>query len=176
MAGKYWGHRFKKYQHNKRHFNEPMQATVYIFRHRTCCFLQINQFYVRWFGSFGWWILYTVNILDTIRHLPCLCWMFRHLGCSAPLPKTADPQLDIDSGNTPKLPPIHLICGLIIIKCRLPVVPVLSICGFVSNVSESLYKIVCLFTMLSSKGKYQNKHTRYPLTAMKMLMTRTLSC
>ena len=116
MTGKYWGHRFKKYQHNKRHFNEPMQATVYIFRQRTCCFLQINQFYVRWFGSFGWWMFYTVNILDTIRHLPCLCWMFRHLGCSAPLPKTADPQLDTDSelskNNSRKIANIFLSISL----------------------------------------------------------------
>ena len=99
MTGKYWCHRFKKYQHNKRHFNEAMQATVYIFRHRTCCFMQINQLYVRWFGSFGWCMLYTVNILDTIRHIPCLCRMFRHLGWSAPLPKTADPELDTDSDH-----------------------------------------------------------------------------
>ena len=87
MTGKYWGHRFKKYQHNKRHFNEPMQANVYIFRHRTCCFTQINQFYVGWFGSFGWFMLNTVTMLDTKRHLPWLCWMFRHLGWSVPLPK-----------------------------------------------------------------------------------------
>ena len=33
---KYLGHRFKNYQHRTRHFNEPMQETVYIFRHRTC--------------------------------------------------------------------------------------------------------------------------------------------
>ena len=97
MARKYLDHRFKNYQHRKRHFNEPMQAPVYIFRHRTCCFMQINQFYVRWFGSFGWCMLYTVIIFDEMRHLHCLCWMVRHLGWSAPLPKTADPKLDTDS-------------------------------------------------------------------------------
>ena len=32
-------------------------------------------------------MFYTVIILDTMRHLPCLCWMIRHLGWSAPLPK-----------------------------------------------------------------------------------------
>ena len=31
MTRKYLGHPFKNYQHNKRHFNEPMQATVHIF-------------------------------------------------------------------------------------------------------------------------------------------------
>ena len=97
MTRKYLGHRFKNYQHRKRHFNEPMQETVYIFRHRTCCFMQINQFYVRPFGSFCWCMLHTVIILDTMRHLPWLCWMVRHLGWSAPLPKTADPKLDTDS-------------------------------------------------------------------------------
>ena len=30
---------------------------------------------------------HTVIILDAMRHLPCLCWMVRHLGWSAPLPK-----------------------------------------------------------------------------------------
>ena len=38
MTRKYLGHRFKNYQHRKRHFNEPMQATVYIFRYRTWLF------------------------------------------------------------------------------------------------------------------------------------------
>ena len=97
MTRKYLGHRFKNYWHRKRQFNEPMQATVYILSHRTCCFMQINQFYVRLFGSFSWCMLYTVIILNTMRHLLCLCWMVSHLGCSAPLPKTADPELDTDS-------------------------------------------------------------------------------
>ena len=30
MTRKYLGHRFKNYQHNNRHFNEPLQATVYM--------------------------------------------------------------------------------------------------------------------------------------------------
>ena len=78
MTRKYLGHRFKNYQHRKWHFNELMQETVYIFRHRTCCIMQINQFYMRLFGSFGWCMPHTVIILDTMRHLPCLCWMVRH--------------------------------------------------------------------------------------------------
>ena len=39
MTRKYLSHRFKNSKQRKKHFNEPMQATVYIVRHRTCYFM-----------------------------------------------------------------------------------------------------------------------------------------
>ena len=42
MTRTYLGHGFKNYLHNNRHFNVPMQATVYIIRHISCYFMWIN--------------------------------------------------------------------------------------------------------------------------------------
>ena len=43
----------KKYLHNNRPFNVPMQATVYMFRHITCCLMGIYLFCIHQYGSFG---------------------------------------------------------------------------------------------------------------------------
>ena len=102
MTRKYLGHRFKNSQHRKRHFNELMQATVYIFRHRTCCFMQKNQLYVRYldrsadacFIQRSYWIQW-----DT--YLACV-ERFAILGGPLRFQKTADPELDTDSGSREK--------------------------------------------------------------------------
>ena len=65
MTRKYLGHRFKNYQHNSRLFIELWQATVFNFRHGTCCFMWINISCIHKYGWLGCCMRYTQNETPT---------------------------------------------------------------------------------------------------------------